>query len=108
MTRMLILCSACILIGGVAVVTSRTGGDFLPGRRPPEPRSVQPGVESAPAEEGRAPTSARSRSLPQRLRHHFPNILLTTHQNKPVRFYDDLVKGRVVLINFMYTSCTGI
>jgi protein SCO1/2 len=36
---------------------------------------------------------------------YFPNVVLTTHDNKEVRFYDDLVKGKVVLINFMFTSC---
>ena len=34
-----------------------------------------------------------------------PNVVLTTHENNTVRFYDDLVKGRVVLINFMFTNC---
>jgi len=38
----------------------------------------------------------------------FPNVPLRTHENKPVRFYDDLIKGKVVLINFMFTSCTSI
>jgi protein SCO1 len=37
----------------------------------------------------------------------FPNVLLTTHEGRPVRFYDDLVKGKVVLINFMYATCTN-
>jgi protein SCO1/2 len=36
---------------------------------------------------------------------YFPNVVLTTHDNKEVRFYDDLVKGKVVLINFMFTNC---
>lgn len=35
----------------------------------------------------------------------FPNILLLTQENKQVRFYDDLVKGKTVLVNFIYTSC---
>ena len=35
----------------------------------------------------------------------FPNILLLTHEGRPVRFYDDLVKGKTVLVNFIYTSC---
>lgn len=38
----------------------------------------------------------------------FPNVPLRTHENKPVRFYDDLIKGKVVLINFIFTSCTSI
>ena len=36
----------------------------------------------------------------------FPNLTLRTHDNVPVRLYDDLVKNRVVLVNFMYTQCT--
>jgi protein SCO1/2 len=38
-------------------------------------------------------------------RDHLPNIRLTTHEGRTVRFYDDLVRGRVVAINFMFTSC---
>lgn len=36
---------------------------------------------------------------------YFPNVELTTHEGKHVRFFDDLVKDKVVLINFIYTSC---
>jgi len=41
-----------------------------------------------------------------RLRRHFPNVPLRTHDGRDVRFYDDLVKGKKVLINFTYTNCT--
>lgn len=38
-----------------------------------------------------------------------PNVMLTTHQNRRVRFYDDLVGGnRIVVINFMYAQCDDI
>jgi protein SCO1/2 len=40
--------------------------------------------------------------------HYFPNVELVTHAGKKVRFYDDLVKDKIVLINFMYAECTGI
>ena len=36
-----------------------------------------------------------------------PNVVLTTHQNDRVRFYDDLLKGKIVVISFMYTRCEG-
>ena len=39
---------------------------------------------------------------------YFTNLPLLTHDNKPVRFYDDLIKGKVVVINVMFTSCTSI
>ena len=39
---------------------------------------------------------------------HFPNVQLITHEGKKVRFYDDLVKDKIVVINFMYAKCEGI
>jgi protein SCO1 len=37
----------------------------------------------------------------------FPNPVLVTQDGKEVRFYDDLVRGRVVMVNFAYTRCIG-
>lgn len=36
---------------------------------------------------------------------YFPDVTLTTHQGKAVRFFEDLIRDRVVVINFIYTSC---
>jgi len=36
---------------------------------------------------------------------YFPNVALTTQDGKSVRFFDDLIKDKVVVINFIYTSC---
>jgi protein SCO1/2 len=36
---------------------------------------------------------------------HFPNVELITQDGKKVHFYDDLIKGKVVAIELMYTSC---
>ena len=35
----------------------------------------------------------------------FPNIELTNQDGKKVRFYDDLVKDKIVVINLIYTRC---
>jgi protein SCO1/2 len=35
----------------------------------------------------------------------FPNVELITQDEKKVRFYDDLIKGKVVAIELMYTTC---
>lgn len=35
----------------------------------------------------------------------FPNVHLQTHEGKTVHFYDDLIKGKLVAINFMYATC---
>ncbi|MBO0725553.1 MAG: SCO family protein [Blastocatellia bacterium] len=37
----------------------------------------------------------------------FTNASLRTHENKEVRFYDDLIMGRQVIINMMYATCTS-
>lgn len=39
---------------------------------------------------------------------HFPNFVLTTHEGNKVRFYDDLIRGKQVMINFMYAQCADI
>lgn len=36
---------------------------------------------------------------------YFPNVPLVTHDGQRVRFFDDLIKGKVVVINFIYTTC---
>ncbi len=38
----------------------------------------------------------------------FPNVPVVTHEGKIVRFYDDLIKNKIVMINFTYTNCQGI
>jgi len=39
---------------------------------------------------------------------YFPNLGLLTQDGKKVRFYDDLVKDKIVTINFFYTKCDGV
>jgi protein SCO1/2 len=37
-----------------------------------------------------------------------PDVSVIDQQGRPVRFYSDLVKGRVVAINTIFTTCTTI
>lgn len=37
-----------------------------------------------------------------------PNVAVLTQDDKPMRFYDDLIKGKVVAINFIFTSCPTV
>ncbi|MEN8207449.1 MAG: SCO family protein, partial [Pseudomonadota bacterium] len=36
---------------------------------------------------------------------YFPNVPLLTHEGETVRFFDDLIKDRIVVVNFIYTRC---
>jgi protein SCO1/2 len=51
-----------------------------------------------------APPSPRERIR----RRYFPNVELQTQDGKTVRFYDDLIKNKIVTINFFYAKCDGI
>ena len=57
--------------------------------------------------------ATQSRAVPQSPRElmrqrRFPNVPLVTHEGKQVRFYDDLLKDKKVVINMMYTVCSNI
>ena len=39
---------------------------------------------------------------------YFPNTELITHDGEIVHFFDDLVEDKVVVINFIYTSCPDV
>jgi protein SCO1/2 len=39
---------------------------------------------------------------------YFSGVVLRTHENQTVQFYDLVKGGRLVVLNFMYTRCDGI
>ena len=59
-------------------------------------------ADNAPAPE---PQAAARRRIQQQ---HLPNIPLVTHEGKDVRFYDDLVRDKVVMLNFFYALCGDV
>ena len=52
--------------------------------------------------------AADDKSVSAKSAAYFPNHTLVTQDDKQVRFYDDMLKGKVVLINFMFTQCAGV
>jgi len=67
------------------------------------------GAFVARAEAQATKSLVKSSSARERIRErHFPNVLLTTHEGKAVRFYDDLIKDKIVVINFMYVKCENV
>lgn len=58
----------------------------------------------------RNPDAATTPVVPQAARNrwgadYFPNVALITQDGKTVRFYDDLLKGKSVAINVVFTDC---
>ena len=39
---------------------------------------------------------------------YFPNLELTSHEGNKLKFYDDLVKDKIVIFNMFYAKCEGI
>ena len=39
---------------------------------------------------------------------YFPNLVLTAHDGRKLKFYDDLVKDKIVIFNMFYAKCQGI
>ncbi len=57
--------------------------------------------------------AAGPRSLEEQVRERLrqrrtPNVALLDHNGRSVRFYDDVMKGRKVLLNVMYSVCSNI
>jgi protein SCO1 len=74
-----------ILVSGTAAtVSGHPAGDHPPSDRPTTA----------------APRVSRWRA------NYFPNIPLVTQDGTLVRFYDDLLKDNIVVINFIYASCS--
>ena len=55
---------------------------------------------------GQTTASHAARQRIQRL--HFPNVPLYTHEGKRVMFYDDLIKNKIVTMNFFFARCDEI
>lgn len=84
------------LVAGVLAVLAVAGLGALWWWRAAEERKV--GTASAT-------TDSTSRGGSRWGGDYFPNIPLVTHEGKKVRFFDDLIKDKIVVINFMFTSC---
>lgn len=69
------------------------------------------GTGSARAQAAAAPVVESPSSLaprgPALISQRLPNVVLKAHDGRLVRFYDDLVKDKIVMINFMYSNCKG-
>ena len=75
----------------------------------PESASVR--TQQAEAQQAgaqRATGQGRPATPAEAAARYFPNLVLLTQDNKPVRFFDDLLKGKTVLINFAFSTCVGI
>lgn len=85
------------LAGSVAFLIAVLGAAPARAQAPEEEadRSAVSEAQVQAAKTGPNPFAAR-----------FPDVVLKSHEGRNVRFYEDLLEGKIVLINFMYATCT--
>ena len=54
------------------------------------------------------PSSGRAETLAQDGVEWFTNVPVTTQDGQTLRFYDDVMKGKILLINFFFTECDNV
>jgi protein SCO1/2 len=54
------------------------------------------------------PTASRAKPPHPWSPDYFTNVELTTHDGRRVRFYEDLIRGKTVIIDFIYTACGDV
>jgi protein SCO1/2 len=84
---------ALALLGGAAAPAQEHGHHHHPAPAPaPDQSPARPALPAPERIEGLT----------------IPDVPLLDQDGRQVRFYSDLIKGRVVAINFVFTSCTAI
>jgi cytochrome oxidase Cu insertion factor (SCO1/SenC/PrrC family)/predicted RNA-binding Zn-ribbon protein involved in translation (DUF1610 family) len=110
-------CPKCgmTLVKRSATTTAATGGGddksdagATTNASPAANGSAAPVPEKAASADAPDSEEAAQRKMAAGSAKYFPRHILITQDNQPMRFYDDLLKGKVVLINFMFTTCTGV
>jgi len=92
---------AMILVGDAA------GGEWARFYGFPTPRMLLERVDGFRAKRGAAPRAPRRLDEAVQ-REYFTDSLLLTQDGTPVRFYTDVLRGKIVLVSFFYTGCTGV
>lgn len=73
--------------------------------------AISPVASALLTAEGRAATTRPDTNVTARERirqRYFPNVVLTNQYGKKFRFYEDIVKDRIVTINFFFSKCQEI
>jgi len=70
---------------------------------------MAPWATVAAAQEAPPPDQAPRSTMREVIKNrYFPNVTVDTHDGQHLKFYDDLIKDKKVLLNFFYAECEGI
>lgn len=57
---------------------------------------------------GKLASTAQENARRRIQQQHLPNLPMISHEGKQLMFYDDLIKGKVVTLNFFFANCDEI
>ena len=99
--RSTFLCYCALLLSAVGLRTAEAHSTGSYKGEAPDVNTSERAKRASPRSRFKQKAYRRSGKLSDR----FPNILLHTQDNEPLRFYDDLIKNKTVIIDFMFASC---
>lgn len=83
---------------------------FLPNSPPQSPSALHVRAGAAPASQDGAATHEESTARRSNRwgANYFPNVPVVDQDGHTLKFYDDVIKGKIVVISFIYTTCPDI
>jgi protein SCO1/2 len=104
MKRLIIAATICLASAFSA--SAQTSGRPAP---PPMPDGVaNPHAGHESGHDGAPASSATSASSATRAQKYFTDVELTDQDGRKVRFYSDVLKGKTVIVNAFFTTCTSV
>ncbi|VAW83226.1 Cytochrome oxidase biogenesis protein Sco1/SenC/PrrC, putative copper metallochaperone [hydrothermal vent metagenome] len=75
--------------------------------------STEPAAKKSDATKTQAVTQPAAKAKPKKRKsrygaNYFPNYVLTTQDGEKMKFFDDVIEDKVVIINFIFTSCKSV
>lgn len=102
-------------LAGPKAIVERVSGASSASSPPPMVKTASPAVAPTGVPDSMKAAIAQQAAAAQPTRlgdrdpaAYFTNLPLLTQDRGPVRFYDDLIKGRIVLINSFFTACRDV
>lgn len=99
MKRLII--AACLCLASAFSASAQT-----PARLAPPPMPAAPADSHAGHESGHDGARAQSSATPAQK--YFTDVELVDQDGRKVRFYSDVLKGKTVIVNAFFTTCTSV
>lgn len=70
--------------------------------------SARPAPSPAPHDHSQMPSGTQTAAEPSPAQKYFSDVVLLNQDGEKMRFYSDVLKGKTVIINAFFTTCTSV